>query len=582
MLPVLLALVSLVVLATPPQAVPLVAPPPLVSPPSALATSSGVQATLALEHDGRVDGAVLISELGLALTTARALGPTASGLTAALHDGRRMGAHVLALDPAHDLGLISLEAPGPYPALRIASVLPEPGGAVTAIVQPGALAWQQVPGVLVQPYASHLGRVDTSRMLVRVASPLLGEGGPLLDGQSQLVAIVASPEPGQAPADAVGISAEVLRAFLDRAAVYAPTLALRVSSRPFGAVVTVDGRPVGTTGAEPLRIERLTIGRHEVRLALPGAAEDLLSVELLQHAVEEVFRPLDVGGTLAVAANAPAEVWVDGALRGTAPLTLLVPSGPHALDLRARGYLPLTQQVDIARGARHDVDAKLERISAEVSLATVPPGAAVTVNGEPLGTTPLNHARVFAGISELGLRASGLHSYRFNVNLAPQEFRDLGTFRLEAPFGWLDARLPHGTVIQIDGGPRHQPAPFERIGLGEHKLEVFAPGYFGYDETLTIADAQTVVLDPPLALNDRLGPRRAVGYGLSGLSMALGLVSIGLATDRSTSDLVGPTLLGGAVALGAGIYCLLTGVGSEAAGWAEHRTYVAPAGTAGR
>lgn len=583
MRPVLPALVSLVLLATAGS------PPPLVAPPPP-ASSAAVLATVALEHDGRVEGGVLVSEVGLALTTARALAH-ASSLTAALHDGRRVPVRVLALDPGHDLGLVLLEAPGPYPALELASALPEPGAEVTAVVQPGALAWQVVPAVMVQPYAAEpgraapgvpAGRVDAGRLLVRVASPLLGEGGPLVDAASRLLAVVAAPVSGQAPADAVGISAEVLRAFLDRAAVYAPTLALRIASRPAGAAVTVDGRPAGTTGPEPLLVDRLTIGRHEVRLALPGAAEDLLGVELLPHAVESVDRPLDAGGALAVTANAQAEVWVDGVLRGLAPVTLVLPSGLHRLELRARGYLPAQRQVQVVAGGRVDQDVKLERIDAELSLATVPPGAEVTANGEPLGKTPLSHAKVFAGTVEVGLRAEGHHSYRFNVTLAPREWRDLGTFRLEEPFGWLDARLPPWSLIRIDGGPRHPPSAFERLAQGEHALEVLAPGYDGYAEKISVADGQTVVLDPPLALHDRLPPRRALGYGLSGLSVSLGLVAIGLATDRNTSDLVGPTLLTGAVALGAGIYCLLSGERPEEAGWAEHRSYTPSAGAASR
>lgn len=549
--------------------------------PEDAAYNLAAPATLGLEHEGRVDAAVLVSDLGLALCTARALPHPQAPLTAALRDGRRVPAHVLAVDGARDLALIQLDAPGPFPTLPLGASVPEPGTPVYAVFQPAALAWSGTQGTVQQRFALFHGIADPLRFVVRAATPVLGEGGPVVDLDGNLVGLVAAPEPGQNPAEAVALSVDGLRVFLDRAGVYAPGFALLISTNPPGAQVSVDGHPVGMTSSQPVRAERLTLGRHEVRLSVPGLPEDVVSVELVRHQAETLSRTLDAGGTLAVTVNTRADVWIDGSMRGEAPLQLKLPSGRHVVDLRANGYLPASRVVEVGQGATVPVDVALERITADLSLNTVPPGADVAANGEPVGKTPLAHAHVPAGRIELSLHLDGFHSYRFPVQLAPREERDLGTYRLEPPYGWLDAHLPSGSDIAIDGGPQHFPQSNERLAVGVHRIQVFAPGYYAYSEKVSVGDAQTVLLDPPLKLYDRLPARRALGYGMTGLGLSLGLVSIGLASDDSSRNWAVPAVLSGITALGIGAWALLSAGKSDEAGWDEERSYTPAAPSTG-
>ena len=548
-------------------------PPPVVATQNKVASD----ATIGLEHEGRVDGAVLISDLGLALTTTSAMAHPTAPLSAALLDGRRVGARVLALDPGRNLALVQLDGPGPYATVSLAGGGAEVGTPATVVVQPGSLAWTQIPATIEQRYATHKGHTDAQRLLLRVATPVLGEGGPVVDASGHLLGIVAPPEPDQSPGEANVIGVDAIRGFLDRAGVYAPGFALVVSTTPAGATVTIDGKAQGDTAHGPLRVEKLTLGRHEVHMTAPGMAEDVVSVELVGHAVESLNRALDSGGTLGVTTSTRADVWIDGSLRGQAPVQLQLPAGKHVVDVRANGYLPATRWVDVVTGKRADVDLSLERIAGELTLDTVPPGALVTANGEEIGKTPLTHARVPAGNVEVGIRFEGKHTYKFNVAVAPHETKDLGVYRLEEPYGWLDPSLPHDANVSIDGGKRHVAQRYERLEVGPHTIDVFAPGYYAWSTKVTVADAETVVLDPPLALYDHLPPRRAVGYGLTGLGAALGLVSIGFATDDSTKNFVAPGLLTGVLALGVGAWCIISSSGQEQAGWDEKRTWTGPA-----
>ena len=88
-----------------------------------------------------------------------------------------------------------------------------------------------------------------------------------------------------------------------------------------------------------------------------------------------------------------AEVLIDGTRRGTTPLTLSLAPGTHTITVRNAGderVVPLT----IASGA--EVSHYFEMKPAEpavvvgrVSVVTDPPGARVSVDGKPRGTSPI-------------------------------------------------------------------------------------------------------------------------------------------------------------------------------------------------
>jgi hypothetical protein len=528
---------------------------------------------VALEVDGKVVSGVLISEVGLVLSTARPF-LRMMAVSAVMQDGRRIPARLAYLDAPRNLALLRLSTEGVFPSVPVASRLPETGDAIFGAWNPGALSWSTGSGTLASRFALREGKVDPLLFRTRLPAPPSAEGGPVFDAQGSLLGVIAA---GSNVGVAWVVSVEAMRSFLDHAGVYAPDFALQIGSDPAGADVFVDNKPVGHTGNNlPVLVDQLALGRHEVRLQKTGLADDVFGVELLQHKKTVVTRHLDPGGVVELSSNAPAEAWVDGALRGNTPLVLSLPSGTHWMDLRATGYLAGSRQVQVQTSTRQPLAVTLERIFAELSLNTHPEGAEVTANGQSLGVTPVRKAKVPAGAVELAIRAPDRHAYHFTITLGPSELRDLGTYRLEDPYGWLDPKLPPNSLVEIDGQARHLAKPYERLTVGDHTLKVLAPDYFAYETQVKVADAQSVVVDPPLALYDKLNPRRAGGLALGGLGLTLGLVSLGLATDKSTSNLAAPSLFTALAALGAGTFFLLTAPAAEESGWGEQRSWSGP------
>jgi tetratricopeptide (TPR) repeat protein len=73
-------------------------------------------------------------------------------------------------------------------------------------------------------------------------------------------------------------------------------------------------------------------------------------------------------GTVVVNSNVPAEVWVDDRLAGEAPGDVLLPSGGHSLELRAKGYIPARAEVRLVGRQRIELALELEKAQTTVQI----------------------------------------------------------------------------------------------------------------------------------------------------------------------------------------------------------------------
>ena len=86
-----------------------------------------------------------------------------------------------------------------------------------------------------------------------------------------------------------------------------------------------------------------------------------------------------------------AAVRVDGRLVGETPWRGGVDPGRRQLDLELSGYAPLSRSVNAERGKTYSVEETLEaaQLGGLLTVSSLPTGAAVTLDGELLGTTPI-------------------------------------------------------------------------------------------------------------------------------------------------------------------------------------------------
>lgn len=212
-----------------------------------------------------------------------------------------------------------------------------------------------------------------------------------------------------------------------------------------GAEVSIDGVVRGTL---PSRFD-LAAGRHNLEVKKVGwktltkwidlAEDELRTVEIVLERAEQA------PGTLLVTADAPGEVYVDGARKDLAPalVTGLTP-GEHLVEVRGEGLQPWRQTVTIAPGQQAKISAKISpSISAtpggvaqtgqlglddrwkaaglpevgKLRLLSSPPGAEVSLDGEPIGTTPIERDDVLAGEHVITFKLSGYDDHKEMVTV---------------------------------------------------------------------------------------------------------------------------------------------------------------------
>lgn len=118
-----------------------------------------------------------------------------------------------------------------------------------------------------------------------------------------------------------------------------------------------------------------------------------------------------------------AKVIIDGLEMGRTPWVGEVDAGRRQVDLQADGYRPSTTIVFAEYGGEETVDEVLvsNQVGALLTLTTVPPGAAVTLDGQPIGETPIESYPLDVETYRLELQKPGFVPQVLNIDLSDGE-----------------------------------------------------------------------------------------------------------------------------------------------------------------
>jgi hypothetical protein len=185
------------------------------------------------------------------------------------------------------------------------------------------------------------------------------------------------------------------------------TGAIAISTSPPGAVVEIDGRAVGTSGAQPLTVDDLPLGQ---KLKVSARLDGYEVAELIAEPSKDRPAPVQVtltprASVVHIESDPPgAAVFLAGKELGITPLTVddLAPGSEHEVVLRKMGYADLTRAVKVPGPGREATVSLAMSISTDfgsVKIESEPPGAQVLQNGELLAgmTTPVNELIVQVG-----------------------------------------------------------------------------------------------------------------------------------------------------------------------------------------
>jgi len=234
--------------------------------------------------------------------------------------------------------------------------------------------------------------------------------------------------------------------------------------------------------------------------------------------------PPPVPATVTAASPAPA-----GARRSSST-TLLVVGGLAFLMLlglalgglaivRRRGETasvppptapPATQAVSVPTTLPPPSQVPTGAVLGALHVESQPAGAAVTVDGQPRGVTPLDVPELPLGHHDVKVELKGYTPATQGVELGPDAPRadlKLALARVAPAMGVADIlSTPMGATVKVDGAVvGHTPLTDLKLKPGPHEVEVSKDGYESWSQTVT-AGPKKLWLDAPLRQVARATP----------------------------------------------------------------------------
>lgn len=210
-----------------------------------------------------------------------------------------------------------------------------------------------------------------------------------------------------------------------------------------------------------------------------------------------------------------ATVKVDGQEKGKSPWQGPVPIGKRQVDVSLKGFRAETREVFGVRGKNESVTIALvpEKVGGVVSLLTLPEGATVVLDGEAIGTTPLEGLAVPPRRYIMELRLEG-----YRTHVMPLLVEDGKLVRKEIALITEDGRV----------GPKRPDWPAWTL-VGTGVVVGAVGGYFGFDALSARDDADTLArssvdpADKPRydALIDTMDTSRTLADALIGTGSVL-------------------------------------------------------------
>ncbi len=173
-----------------------------------------------------------------------------------------------------------------------------------------------------------------------------------------------------------------------------------------------------------------------------------------------------------------------------------VARGRRVLRVQSARHLPAEREVEVdGFGRAQRVDFVLHPAWAELRLDSRPSGAAVTLDGAPLGVTPLS-AEVMRGTPTLALSLPGHKTVRLNLPIEAGSVVAPEPVILPPADGVLElASTPSGATVTVDGTYLGTtPLRLELASGAPHRLRLALPGHGPVERTVELAAEATRAL----------------------------------------------------------------------------------------
>lgn len=191
---------------------------------------------------------------------------------------------------------------------------------------------------------------------------------------------------------------------------------------------------------------------------------------------------------------------------------LLLP-GEYSVEATASNYYPLLESFVVTEESAQDFEFQLELLPDLVGIESSPVSEAkVSIDGQPVGQTPLSDFELPSGEHTLELTAPRYQVYSETLNLSGGGNRL--SIKAELQPAWSEVTFestPPGAAISINGEQRGlTPATLE-ILQGRHEIRLTLPGYKNWatrlevpaNDVLTVPEVELEMADGRLLITTR-------------------------------------------------------------------------------
>jgi formylglycine-generating enzyme required for sulfatase activity len=304
----------------------------------------------------------------------------------------------------------------------------------------------------------------------------------LLPGRYTVTALREGYRPLEQSFEVGGDRRQVVRFAMERL----PGL-VAVETTPSAAVrIVVDGADRGTTPVPPLEV---AAGEHDVQLRAEGYKAVSMRFTVAGGGERQTLRATLVPDRAPVSFSSDpsgASVSVDGRAIGQTPLTVDLTSGSRAVAVTLAGHRQAGRTIAVVAEQPLTVPTfRLEPLPGRLRLTSEPAGAAVRMDGEFRGETPLEIDVTPRRPHALRLTKAGHEAAEASVELGLGEERALSLV-LPARLGEVQITAePADAEVLVDGEARGRAGQTLRLSAAAHEIEVRKPGYEPHRVTVT-------------------------------------------------------------------------------------------------
>lgn len=276
---------------------------------------------------------------------------------------------------------------------------------------------------------------------------------------------------------------------------------LTIISDPPGAEVFIDDVRRGQTPLEALELET---GEHQLVLRAKRYQAHAATLDVEGGGIAQAVNvKLEPGWAAVKLRSQPegAEILVDDRSAGSTPATLELGGGPHTLQLRLSGYQTWTDEIQVQANQPLDLGLiKLQTAQGKLELRSTPGGAAVSVDGQYRGRTPLTLALAPGRSHRIRLSAAGHRAATRDLNLGAELTEQLHV-RLDPILGSVRLAIePADARVRIDGKEIKAGTKQVTLTTSPHRIEVSKAGYA--TQTVTVKPRESVEQTVRVKLSD--------------------------------------------------------------------------------